>query len=92
MDEQGIKTPLAEEPEGDPITTWYANAAVALMTHNGTTQIPYRELQAFFELYGIIGTVRCFVTVMDKAFGVFEKIAKEDALKQDNKNKKKGRK
>ncbi|MGE4486372.1 MAG: hypothetical protein AB7C95_00930 [Synergistaceae bacterium] len=87
----GVKTPLTEEPEGDPVTTWYANAAIALLTHNGTTQIPYREMQAFFELHGLIGTPHCFVTVMDKAFNVFEQIAKEDALKQEKNKKGKGK-
>lgn len=48
-------------------------------------------MQAYFELRGLIGSLECFMTVMDKAFTVFEKIAKEDLEKEEKKKKKKGR-
>lgn len=83
----GKKTPLDIEPEGDPITTWYANAAARLVRLHRTTQIPISEIWAYFELYKCPGTIEEFVTCLDKAFDVYEKIAEEEAEKAKAKEK-----
>lgn len=66
------------------------NAAVELISRNVGGSINFREISAFFEVYGKLGDTAAFLRVLDKATAVYHKLAEEEAEKEAKRSKKKG--